>query len=85
MKQVTARGVTVSSAQTPDQLCQTEQEAIRLSEEIKAEYWAVSAKSGGRSGGGGAAPEPAPTTFTSSSPLMFQVTASGISSSAWRL
>ncbi|XP_029704243.1 ras-related protein Rab-34-like [Takifugu rubripes] len=31
---------------TADQLCQTEQEAIRLSEEIKAEYWAVSAKSG---------------------------------------
>ncbi|TNM85154.1 hypothetical protein fugu_009332 [Takifugu bimaculatus] len=31
---------------TADQLYQTEQEAIRLSEEIKAEYWAVSAKSG---------------------------------------
>uniref|UniRef100_H3DFF5 RAB34, member RAS oncogene family b n=1 Tax=Tetraodon nigroviridis TaxID=99883 RepID=H3DFF5_TETNG len=31
---------------SPDQLYQTEQEAIRLSEEIKAEYWAVSAKSG---------------------------------------
>ncbi|KAM9846798.1 ras-related protein Rab-34 [Aulostomus maculatus] len=29
-----------------DQLAQVEQEAIRLSEEIKAEYWAVSAKSG---------------------------------------
>lgn len=35
-------------AQTPEQLSQVEQEAIRLSEEIKAEYWAVSAKSGGR-------------------------------------
>lgn len=33
--------------QSPDQLSQIEQEAIRLSEEIKAEYWAVSAKSGG--------------------------------------
>lgn len=33
--------------QSPDQLAQIEQEAIRLSEEIKAEYWAVSAKSGG--------------------------------------
>ncbi|KAG8008018.1 Ras-related protein Rab-34 [Nibea albiflora] len=32
--------------QSPDQLSQIEQEAIRLSEEIKAEYWAVSAKSG---------------------------------------
>ncbi|XP_035522824.1 ras-related protein Rab-34-like [Morone saxatilis] len=31
---------------SPDQLSQIEQEAIRLSEEIKAEYWAVSAKSG---------------------------------------
>nr|XP_015816998.2 ras-related protein Rab-34 [Nothobranchius furzeri] len=31
---------------SPEQLAQTEQEAIRLSEEIKAEYWAVSAKSG---------------------------------------
>ncbi|XP_005813147.1 ras-related protein Rab-34-like [Xiphophorus maculatus] len=31
---------------SPDQLAETEQEAIRLSEEIKAEYWAVSAKSG---------------------------------------
>ncbi|XP_075887378.1 ras-related protein Rab-34-like [Nelusetta ayraudi] len=31
---------------TPEQLSQVEQEAIRLSEEIKAEYWAVSAKSG---------------------------------------
>ncbi|XP_044078349.1 ras-related protein Rab-34 isoform X2 [Siniperca chuatsi] len=31
---------------SPDQLAQIEQEAIRLSEEIKAEYWAVSAKSG---------------------------------------
>lgn len=39
------------SAQSPDQLYQTEQEAIRLSEEIKAEYWAVSAKSGGSSAG----------------------------------
>lgn len=35
------------TAQSPDQLYQIEQEAIRLSEEIKAEYWAVSAKSGG--------------------------------------
>ena len=34
--------------QSPDQLAQIEQEAIRLSEEIKAEYWAVSAKSGER-------------------------------------
>ncbi|KAM6986934.1 ras-related protein Rab-34 [Aplochiton taeniatus] len=31
---------------SPDQLVLMEQEAIRLSEEIKAEYWAVSAKSG---------------------------------------
>ncbi|XP_067113212.1 ras-related protein Rab-34 [Osmerus mordax] len=31
---------------SPDQLEYMEQEAIRLSEEIKAEYWAVSAKSG---------------------------------------
>ncbi|XP_056267675.1 ras-related protein Rab-34 [Pseudoliparis swirei] len=31
---------------SPDQLVEVEQEAIRLSEEIKAEYWAVSAKSG---------------------------------------
>nr|XP_019952685.1 PREDICTED: ras-related protein Rab-34-like [Paralichthys olivaceus] len=31
---------------SPDQLAQIEQEAIRLSEEIKAEYWAVSSKSG---------------------------------------
>ncbi|XP_056587394.1 ras-related protein Rab-34 [Triplophysa dalaica] len=30
----------------PDQLAQMEQEAIRLSEEIRAEYWAVSALSG---------------------------------------
>ncbi|TRY57583.1 hypothetical protein DNTS_023509 [Danionella cerebrum] len=30
----------------PDQLSQMEQEAIRLSEEIRAEYWAVSALSG---------------------------------------
>uniref|UniRef100_A0A8D3BDN0 RAB34, member RAS oncogene family b n=1 Tax=Scophthalmus maximus TaxID=52904 RepID=A0A8D3BDN0_SCOMX len=30
----------------PDQLAHIEQEAMRLSEEIKAEYWAVSAKSG---------------------------------------
>lgn len=37
-----------SSAQSPDQLDRIEQEAIRLSEEIKAEYWAVSAKSGER-------------------------------------
>ena len=33
-------------SQSPDQLEYMEQEAIRLSEEIKAEYWAVSAKSG---------------------------------------
>lgn len=33
--------------QAPDQLAHIEQEAMRLSEEIKAEYWAVSAKSGG--------------------------------------
>uniref|UniRef100_A0A4W6FMA4 RAB34, member RAS oncogene family b n=1 Tax=Lates calcarifer TaxID=8187 RepID=A0A4W6FMA4_LATCA len=32
---------------SPDQLAQIEREAIKLSEEIKAEYWAVSAKSGG--------------------------------------
>ncbi|XP_015254316.1 PREDICTED: ras-related protein Rab-34-like isoform X2 [Cyprinodon variegatus] len=31
---------------SPDQLAEVEQEAIRLSEAIKAEYWAVSAKSG---------------------------------------
>ncbi|XP_071377872.1 ras-related protein Rab-34-like [Centroberyx affinis] len=31
---------------SPEQLANLEQEAIRLSEEIKAEYWAVSAKSG---------------------------------------
>ncbi|KAM4620619.1 ras-related protein Rab-34 [Polymixia lowei] len=31
---------------SPDQLSHMEQEAKRLSEEIKAEYWAVSAKSG---------------------------------------
>ncbi|XP_029374678.1 ras-related protein Rab-34 isoform X1 [Echeneis naucrates] len=31
---------------SPDQLARIEREAIRLSEEIKAEYWAVSAKSG---------------------------------------
>uniref|UniRef100_A0A8C6T8A6 Ras-related protein Rab-36 n=1 Tax=Neogobius melanostomus TaxID=47308 RepID=A0A8C6T8A6_9GOBI len=31
---------------TPDQLLRIEREAIQLSEEIKAEYWAVSAKSG---------------------------------------
>uniref|UniRef100_A0A3B4GKY3 Ras-related protein Rab-34-like n=1 Tax=Pundamilia nyererei TaxID=303518 RepID=A0A3B4GKY3_9CICH len=31
---------------SPDLLAQIEQEAMRLSEEIKAEYWAVSAKSG---------------------------------------
>ncbi|XP_056141034.1 ras-related protein Rab-34 [Lampris incognitus] len=31
---------------SPDQLAHTEWEAIRLSEEIRAEYWAVSAKSG---------------------------------------
>ncbi|XP_037543283.1 ras-related protein Rab-34 [Nematolebias whitei] len=31
---------------SPELLAQTEQEAIRLSEEIRAEYWAVSAKSG---------------------------------------
>lgn len=31
---------------SPDQLATIEREAIRLSEEIKAEYWAVSAKSG---------------------------------------
>lgn len=35
-----------SSAQSPDHLDRIEQEAIRLSEEIKAEYWAVSAQSG---------------------------------------
>uniref|UniRef100_A0A3P8WS72 RAB34, member RAS oncogene family b n=1 Tax=Cynoglossus semilaevis TaxID=244447 RepID=A0A3P8WS72_CYNSE len=32
---------------SPEQLAQIEEEAIRLSEEIRAEYWAVSAKSGG--------------------------------------
>uniref|UniRef100_A0A3P9DGD3 RAB34, member RAS oncogene family b n=1 Tax=Maylandia zebra TaxID=106582 RepID=A0A3P9DGD3_9CICH len=32
---------------SPDLLAQIEQEAMRLSEEIKAEYWAVSAKSDG--------------------------------------
>uniref|UniRef100_A0A667X3U0 RAB34, member RAS oncogene family b n=1 Tax=Myripristis murdjan TaxID=586833 RepID=A0A667X3U0_9TELE len=31
---------------SPEQLAYVEQEAIRLSEEIRAEYWAVSAKSG---------------------------------------
>ncbi|XP_038820695.1 ras-related protein Rab-34, partial [Salvelinus namaycush] len=31
---------------SPDQLAYMEQEAIRLSEEIRAEYWTVSAKSG---------------------------------------
>ncbi|XP_077360893.1 ras-related protein Rab-34-like [Festucalex cinctus] len=31
---------------SPEQLAQVEQEAVRLSEEIRAEYWAVSAKSG---------------------------------------
>ncbi|XP_068601147.1 ras-related protein Rab-34-like [Brachionichthys hirsutus] len=31
---------------SPEQLQQVEQEAIRLSEELRAEYWAVSAKSG---------------------------------------
>ncbi|XP_034033316.1 ras-related protein Rab-34-like [Thalassophryne amazonica] len=31
---------------SPDRLAQIEQEAIKLSEEIRAEYWAVSAKSG---------------------------------------
>lgn len=31
---------------SPDLLVKTEREAIKLSEEIKAEYWAVSAKSG---------------------------------------
>ncbi|KAJ7996090.1 hypothetical protein DPEC_G00233470 [Dallia pectoralis] len=31
---------------SPDHLAHMEQEAIRLSEEIRAEYWAVSAKSG---------------------------------------
>lgn len=56
----------MSSAQAPDQLHQTEQGAIRLSEEIKAEYWAVSAKSGGRSAGTQAPPSSAPRTFTSS-------------------
>lgn len=50
----------MSSAQTADQLYQTEQEAIRLSEEIKAEYWAVSAKSGGRSAGGMSRPRTCP-------------------------
>uniref|UniRef100_A0A9J8A9P5 RAB34, member RAS oncogene family b n=1 Tax=Cyprinus carpio carpio TaxID=630221 RepID=A0A9J8A9P5_CYPCA len=30
----------------PDQLAQMEQEAVRLAEEIRAEYWAVSALSG---------------------------------------
>lgn len=38
--------LSLSVFQSPDQLAQIEQEAIRLSEEIKAEYWAVSAKSG---------------------------------------
>lgn len=36
----------VTLHQHPDQLAQIEQEAIRLSEEIRAEYWAVSALSG---------------------------------------
>ncbi|KAF0038602.1 hypothetical protein F2P81_009086 [Scophthalmus maximus] len=36
----------ISTRQAPDQLAHIEQEAMRLSEEIKAEYWAVSAKSG---------------------------------------
>ncbi|XP_049598872.1 ras-related protein Rab-34 isoform X5 [Syngnathus scovelli] len=31
---------------SPEQLAQVEQEAVRMSEEIQAEYWAVSAKSG---------------------------------------
>lgn len=39
--------ISLCAAQSPDQLHQIEREAIRLSEEIKAEYWAVSAKSGG--------------------------------------
>ncbi|XP_068509314.1 ras-related protein Rab-34 isoform X3 [Syngnathus scovelli] len=34
------------SCQSPEQLAQVEQEAVRMSEEIQAEYWAVSAKSG---------------------------------------
>ncbi|CAG08873.1 unnamed protein product, partial [Tetraodon nigroviridis] len=51
---------------SPDQLYQTEQEAIRLSEEIKAEYWAVSAKSGGSSAGAHARSS-APATLISSS------------------
>ncbi|XP_075958856.1 ras-related protein Rab-34 isoform X1 [Anarhichas minor] len=36
----------INQKRSPDQLVQIEEEAIRLSEEIKAEYWAVSAKSG---------------------------------------
>lgn len=55
------------SAQSPDQLYQTEQEAIRLSEEIKAEYWAVSAKSGGSSAGAHA-PSSAPPQPSASPP-----------------
>ncbi|XP_077961398.1 ras-related protein Rab-34 isoform X3 [Gasterosteus aculeatus] len=42
----TDRPLSRSPPQSPDQLVQIEQEAVRLSEEIKAEYWAVSAKSG---------------------------------------
>ncbi len=45
--QVTSSHSVHFSPQSPEQLSQIEQEAIRLSEEIKAEYWAVSAKSGG--------------------------------------
>lgn len=54
----------LSPAQSPDQLHQIEQEAIRLSEEIKAEYWAVSAKSGGNSKRSVHAPPPAPAAFS---------------------
>lgn len=72
--------------QSPDQLAKIEREAIRLSEEIKAEYWAVSAKSGGQTHNMYKHPPPA---YHSHHPIMHfifslsQVMASGTSSSAW--
>lgn len=79
------------TAQSPEQLHQIEQEAMRLSEEIKAEYWAVSAKSGGNRTRMPVLPRPLrpaglfhPLFKTFKFSPLLQETGSRTSSSAWR-
>lgn len=44
-----AHAISFCRRQSPERLAQVEREAVRMSEEIRAEYWAVSAKSGAAS------------------------------------